>query len=106
MGKLITFEAIEYLDDRTFLFVEEQIVAKKVSKLGLSNYVALGIKFDHSESTVIDNEMDNITKVNYLFKSKMIYYRYYSEEKIWKINFLAALYSLYLFARKAKRKIF
>ena len=58
MGKLDTFIQLEYFDERTFLFEEERILAQKVKKAGLQNYLALSLAFHHEDSSVINKEID------------------------------------------------
>lgn len=57
-----TLEQIGYLDENTFLYYEENILAKKIEKEGLSCIVANNVLIIHNHSITIDKNLKKIKK--------------------------------------------
>lgn len=82
-------------DENTFLYYEENILAQKLRKLKLSNYLINNIQYIHNHSVSINKsikKVNNRLKIN--FKSKMYYCKEYL--KIGKIKQLLLLLTFYL----------
>nr|WP_319569912.1 glycosyltransferase [uncultured Draconibacterium sp.] len=105
MGRLSTFQNIAFFDERTFLFGEERIIAKKVKDAGLCNYIALNLSYDHQISTVIDKETDLVSRLTHILNSRIVYYKYHSNKNVLKVTFLKIFYSLYLTVARIRQKV-
>ena len=105
MGKLGTFQNIGFFDERTFLFGEERIIAKKVKDARLSNYIALNLKVNHQVSTVIERETDRVSRLTHILNSRIVYHRYHSNENVLKVTLLKIFYSLYLSVTRIRQKV-
>ncbi len=72
------FKEIGYFDENTFLFFEEDILSKRLNKVGYEIYSLNNIKFIHYESQTIGKAMNVFKKVNILFDSKIYYHKCYN----------------------------
>ena len=73
------FKNIGFFDPGTFLFLEERIISKKLSKLNLKQYIIPKLNYKHKTSESINKEFSNI-KQQQFFNSSLIYYlKNYSE---------------------------
>lgn len=79
-------EKINLLDENVFLFYEEDILAKKLSKLNLKTISLNTEKFVHYESQAIGKTFNYFKKINQLYKSKMYYHKKYNN-----INFIQVI---------------
>jgi len=72
------YNKIEGLDEETFLYFEENILAYKLKKLKYKNYLIKNIKFTHKSSTSIDmTYKSKIKPYNIYIKSMYIYAKKY-----------------------------
>ncbi len=78
------FEKIGLFDENTFLYYEEDIIAKKIKKLGYQEVVLSKYSFKHMEGASVNNSLKFMKKYNTFQKSKMYYHKTYNE----KSNFL------------------
>ncbi len=100
IGKIDILESIGYFDEDTFLYFEETILAKKLSKIGKKEAIYLGGYIEHNHKTR-DNELNNYKKKLFdrkcFYSSKMHYIKCYSnlkknsEYEIIVINFIDIL---------------
>ncbi|WP_297095228.1 glycosyltransferase [uncultured Draconibacterium sp.] len=104
MGKLKTFEQLNYFDERTFLYEEERILGLKVKKAGLKNYLALQLNFFHEDSLVIRKEINRLSQLKHLLHSRLVFHQYHANTNIFLLSFLKLFYSLFLFAKKVQLK--
>ena len=72
------FKECGYFDENVFLFYEEDILAKKIQKLGFEAYSLNDVSFKHYESNSIDKALSYWKKVKRLQKSKMYYHKTYN----------------------------
>jgi GT2 family glycosyltransferase len=79
VAKLTVIAKAGYFDDRTFLFCEERILAKRLEGIGVKRYVLETIHCKHSASTTIKKQYSSKFKRHLLLiDSRIKYYRYYS----------------------------
>lgn len=93
-----TLKSVGYFDERTFLYGEENILALKLKRIGLNNYILLNDKFSHVHGEVINKKFSSIKK-RYLIalKSNIIYLRDYMRVSDNIISFYKYIYKTNLF---------
>lgn len=69
-------EQIDYFDEKTFLYYEEQIFSKKVQRINMKICVDNRVEIIHDHSVTIDKNVKKINKYKILKSSQ----RYYVEE--------------------------
>jgi GT2 family glycosyltransferase len=77
IGKLTTFKNLNYFDDNVFLYHEENILAEKVFKNNLLNYVLISHSYIHLISKTIGQHLSLKFKYNIAFESKIYYLKFY-----------------------------
>jgi hypothetical protein len=77
---------LNYFDDNTFLFYEEDMIGFKLKEKGYETYSLNNVNFIHYESQSIGKTLNYYKKMRRLFKSKMYYQKKYN-----KINVLQCL---------------
>ncbi|AFM43133.1 putative glycosyltransferase [Desulfosporosinus acidiphilus SJ4] len=86
---MISTEAIKninYFDERTFLYMEENVLGYRLKQHGYKNVLIPDITYYHSHSVSINRNLNLIKKYKTLINSTRIYNNYYL-----KINFLQKL---------------
>lgn len=78
---------IGLLDDKVFLFYEEDILAHKIKALGLKTISLNSEKFIHYESQTIGKSLSYYRKMKQMYISKMYYHKTYN-----KINRIQAIF--------------
>ena len=104
-GSLFAIDAYVYrslggLDDRVFLFYEEQILGKKFLKAGYRMAVDTDISYFHNHSVSIRKSMKCYEAVKRLFLSKYFFYTEYGEISMTEKLLLRAAIAYGLFMRK------
>ncbi len=106
-----TLETIGYLDENTFLYYEENILAKKLQNLGLSCIVDNNILIIHNHSVTIDKNMKKIKKYKEQKKSQYYFQCTYQKANWFEKLFLKAtsgvtqfLLSIYYFLLDRRNK--
>lgn len=74
------FKKINYFDENTFLYFEEDIIGKKIKMLGYKNAILNNCSFIHYGSITISKTFKNIKKYTILQASKRYYHSVYNEE--------------------------
>ena len=74
------FKKVEYLDENTFLYFEEDILGKKLKDAGYKEVVLNKEKFIHYESVSINKSLVSLQKYKIIQQSKRYYHKYYNEE--------------------------
>lgn len=101
MARLKDFEQINFFDPNTFLYYEENILAKKAEKKGFNTYVDNYLSVTHALSQSVDKSLKKIKKYKIL-KNSMFYYEHqYCERNIierfiLKLSYILSLGILYL----------
>ena len=70
---------VNYFDEKTFLYFEEDILGNKIKKLGYDNYILNDYHFTHMESVSVDSSMPSYKKYMNLQKSKIYYHKTYND---------------------------
>lgn len=100
IGKLSTFKNLNYFDDNIFLYHEENILAEKVYKKKLNNYVLISHTYIHLISRTIGQHLNLKYKYNIAFESKIYYlkiYRFAKNYHIYIIKFFNYIFQLELY---------
>jgi len=100
LGTLGRLEAIGYFDERTFLYGEERILAKKVKRAGLNNYLVRSLKYDHAPSATISKHASDIVKLKYVLRGREIYHGHYGDHPLAGYIVLKILHGVYLTAKR------
>ena len=74
------FEKIGYFDENTFLYYEEDIIAKKIKNLGYKEAIISNESFTHKEGSSVNNTFKFMKKYQAFQKSKMYYHKNYNEK--------------------------
>lgn len=72
-----TLEQINYFDEKTFLYYEELILAKKLQKIGKKEGINNEVKIIHNHSVTIDKSIKRINKYKILKESQKYYVKSY-----------------------------
>ena len=93
------FKQINYFDEEVFLFYEEDILSRKIKKLGYKILSLNDIKFIHYESKTINKTHSYYKRIKQLYKSKIYYQKKYNninkfEEIIFKILYIFRIIEL------------
>jgi hypothetical protein len=70
---------LNYFDDNTFLFYEEDMLGFKLKEKGYETYSLNNVNFIHYESQSIEKTINYYKKMKQLFKSKMYYQKKYNK---------------------------
>lgn len=82
---------LNLMDEKTFLYGEEVILAKKVKDMGLKNYLLKSLKYEHLTSKTISKYNSLFKMREYLIQSRIYYHqKYFGVSKI-KTFFLKVL---------------
>ncbi|MET3557529.1 GT2 family glycosyltransferase [Streptococcus rupicaprae] len=86
MGRADIFEALGFLDERTFLYGEENILGFKVQQAGMTNQILHDVHFTHHHSTSINTNIQSVGKrLDILRDSCHIYLKHYLNCPSWQI---------------------
>ena len=80
MIKYDIFKEVNYLDENTFLYYEEDILGKKIKNLGYKVVVLNKERFTHFESVTINKNVIPYRKYKIMQQSKRYYHKTYNEE--------------------------
>ncbi|SYW15664.1 glycosyltransferase family 2 protein [Oenococcus oeni] len=100
MIKSVVFKKVDFFDERTFLYDEENILAIKLKKSGYENIQILDCYFQHSKSTTISKEKNLVDQYKYYFKSMMIYHTYYADTNKFELQLLGFFLKLSIIEKK------
>jgi GT2 family glycosyltransferase len=82
LADLDILRSIDYFDERTFLYCEERILAKRLDNIGAKRFILNEATFRHEGSSTISMKFASRLKRHLLLiKSRRIYYRYYTNQK-------------------------
>lgn len=82
VAKYDSLKKVNYLDEGTFLFYEEDILGEKLRRIGLEIHLLNNLKFMHYDSQTIGKLMNLFRKQDILFDSKIYYHKKYNNAKI------------------------
>lgn len=72
------FKSINYFDENTFLFYEEDIISEKLKEKGYKILLFNNIHFMHYESKSIGKVMNLFKKIDILFDSRIYFHKTYN----------------------------
>lgn len=78
IAKYDSLKKVNYLDENTFLFYEEDILGSRIKNFGLEIHLLNNLKFIHYESQTIGKMMNMFKKIDILFDSKIYYQKEYN----------------------------
>ena len=70
LGRLKSFKKIKYFDSHTFLYYEENILAKKAKEKNLETYVDTTVSVTHALSQSVDKSLKKVKKYKILKNSQ------------------------------------
>lgn len=82
MAKKQLFFEIGLLDEKTFLYMEEAILAFKVKKSNLKNYIITDLQYNHLTAQTISSELSNIKMRKHLIDSRIYFHKEYLKTTI------------------------
>lgn len=91
-----TMEKINYLDDNVFLYYEENILAKKLKKIGKKVIVDNNTVIIHNHSVTIDKNVKKIKKYRIQKKSQYYFEKEYNDANIMECFLLRFTYYISL----------
>jgi GT2 family glycosyltransferase len=95
LGSTQIFKEINYLDENTFLYYEENIIGRKVKDLKKQNYLIPDISYAHKPSSTVDNIFSIKEKHKILLNSKIYFWEHYCNAGIIFINLLKIGFLIY-----------
>ena len=97
MIRLNDFKEVNYFDENTFLYYEENILGKKLKDNGMFTYIDNTIKVIHNLSVSVDKTYNSIKKYKILKNSQKYYEKNYNNLNIFGIILLRIFYYISLF---------
>lgn len=82
IAKYDSLKKVNYMDEETFLFYEEDILADRIRRVGLEIHLLNNLKFMHYESQTIGKLMNLFRKQDILFNSRIYYQKKYNNAKL------------------------
>lgn len=95
LGAKEVFFRIGLMDENTFLYMEEVILAHKAKALGMSNYLVKSLRYEHAESKTISSVISQGKMRKYLIQSRLYYYSHYHQAGAVKTGLLRFLFCLW-----------
>lgn len=95
MGRKNIFFDVGLLDENTFLYMEEAILAFKVRKSGLCNYLISSLNYEHATSKTISSCIDFTVMHEHLLNSRIYYHHHYMSAKPVSIFLLKLLFRIW-----------
>ena len=97
MARLKDFKTIDYFDENTFLYYEENIIGKKLKDKNMNSYIDNTVKVIHNLSVSVDKSFNSIKKYKIIKTSQKYYQKHYNKLNIFGIILLRVFYYISLF---------
>lgn len=97
-------ETIDYLDEKTFLYYEENILAKKLKEKNYKTVINNHVTIYHDHSTTITKNVNVINRYKMTKESMMYYEKEYNHANKLEIFILNLLNHINLMAKKIRKK--
>ena len=95
IAKLKTFYEVGFFDERTFLFCEERILARRLDARRIKRTMYNNVIGTHSTSVTIKKKYNSKFRRHLLLvQARLIYYRYYRNKVFMWVYALSAIFSL------------
>lgn len=98
-------ERLNFFEESTFLFCEERFLSKKISNVGLKNYVILDKSYIHEHSKTINSEASTRRQMKMILSGKLLYTKKYRKFPRVKATLLYLAYSYSVAWHSLKRII-
>jgi len=95
MAKKNIFYEIGLLDEKTFLYMEEAILAYKVKKSKYRNYILTNLEYNHLTAQTISVELNNLEMRKHLMDSRIYFHKEYLKTNIFGIFLLKFFFYLW-----------
>ena len=96
MSRKPVLYSLGLLDENTFLYMEEAILAIKNKKKGLKNYIISNLSYEHEVSGTISKSMSNIKIRKNLINSRLYFHKNYLKTGVFGILLLKFLFILWV----------
>lgn len=96
MARKTDFEKINYFDEGTFLYYEENIIGKKLKDINKNTYVDNEVSVIHNLSISVNKSFNSIKKYKILKESQKYYEKKYNNLNIFKMFILRLFYYMSL----------
>lgn len=96
MARKKDFEKIDYFDDGTFLYYEENIIGKKLKDNNMNTYVDKRVNIIHNLSISVNKSFNSIKKYKILKQSQKYYQKEYNKLNIFGMILLRFVYYISL----------
>ena len=93
---------INYFDEGTFLYYEENILGHILKNKGYETYILNNTSVTHNLSVSVDKSVKKLNKFKILVKSLIYYEKKYNKRNIFSIGLLYVLFYIALFIAKIK----
>ena len=97
-------ERVNYYDENTFLYYEENIMAKKLKVKGYKTVINNNIVVYHDHEATINKNVNNINKYKITKESFMYYEKNYNDASNFQLFILKILNNINLFVKKIRKK--
>ena len=97
MARLKDMKKIKYFDEGTFLYYEENILAKKAKDKGLKSFVDTRLSVNHKQSLSVNKSLKKVGKYKNLKKSMFYYEKNYNHIGFLKLFILKLFYYISVF---------
>lgn len=97
LGRLKSFKKIKYFDSHTFLYYEENILAKKAKEKNLETYVDTTVSVTHALSQSVDKSLKKVKKYKILKNSQKYYIKNYMHMNFLGYGIIRLFYYISLF---------
>lgn len=91
IAKYDSLKKVDFFDENTFLFYEEDILGHKIKQLGLEIILLNNLKFMHYDSQTIGKLMNVFKKQDILFQSRIYFQKKYNKANCFIIGILYIL---------------
>lgn len=88
MVQIAGLKEVGYFDEQSFLYYEENMIARKMQKAKRSTYIDTTVEVFHNHSMSIDKSMNRLGKYKALKKSQRYFHKFYNHSKKWELLLL------------------
>ena len=109
LGSKEVFFEMGLMDENTFLYMEEDIIAHKIKKLNLHNYLIVKLHYEHLTAKTIANEITLLKMRSHLMDSRVYFHKKYLKTNkvgIWLLVFLYKLWIIETFVYTKVMKLY
>lgn len=99
------FKEIDYFDENTFLYYEENIIAKKIANISKKIIVDNKVQIIHNHSVSVNKTYNKINKFKILAKSQKYYHKVYNNAGFIKLAILDISYFITIIISNILNKI-